>query len=592
MTTTYGYHYGGKINRGERYEKVAFKVPTSKANLGEGHSAKSLERQLADAGVKTEQRIPWYKDARGRQLHAQEAVKNKNFDDFKEFSDEQIHQMYPDDAQLANYIINGKNGTFMRDVKSLNEDAIAYEKKYGKVSDADVDSIIDAAIQKRDKKSLEDMGILTNDAIERWIDRHPSNSGFGKTGNVLKSWRDEPAKYVIEPEATDTNNASKPVEINTNQPAANPEKQAAQDMVNNSKPNLLDLSFNEKIYRPWAEEYGERARPNDMDWIPDPTEFWATRDNYPNPQPLVKYNPFLAALRSNGKLTSLGYAGLTGLALLAPYLKQNSTNEQSQTQVPYRMEPEPEPVNEAVSQSELTPEQQFVLQSTSPFDYAKGINLFDLYDRYGSPDSPIRIDPVKDKELIDEAMSDFVSPQEPPALGTKIQNSSLTSPEADEVPEELNDAMRSAKPGSFWKATGGAIAPKVNAVKNAAQNIFGRTLARSKAAPKASNEAISNIRDTANSPIVLNDPNHRKTRDVQNNSVTPEQAAASQMVNQYAGIPVEVIRAKNQPFLTTDAIWNRLRQKGLVSPEEGIRSGLFTPDEVRYITENDLWRYR
>jgi acetyl-CoA acetyltransferase len=65
-----------------------------------------------------------------------------------------------------------------------------------------------------------------------------------------------------------------------------------------------------------------------------------------------------------------------------------------------------------------------------------------------------------------------------------------------------------------------------------------------------------------------------------------------------AGIPVEVIRAKNsgysQPPLNhaTDAIWDRVRKAGLSSPEQAIRSGLFTPDEVRYITENDLWRYR
>jgi hypothetical protein len=146
-------------------------------------------------------------------------------------------------------------------------------------------------------------------------------------------------------------------------------------------------------------------------------------------------------------LTAAGALVLTGLVLYGKYALQKNDEELAQTQVPYRMESEPE------VQAELTPEQQFVLESTSPFDYAKAANLFDLYDRYESPDSPIRIDPVKDKELIDEAMSDFVSPQEPPALGTKIQNSSLTSPEADEVPEELNDAMRSAKPGSFWKAT-------------------------------------------------------------------------------------------------------------------------------------------
>jgi hypothetical protein len=271
-------------------------------------------------------------------------------------------------------------------------------------------------------------------------------------------------------------------------------------------------------------------------------------------------------------------------------------NNSQQTQPPYRMELEP--VNETVVQTELTPEQQFVLQSTSPFDYGKIANLFDLYDRYGSPDSPIKIDPVKDKELIDEAMSDFESPQNPPDVGTNINDANLVIPDADEAPEELNDAMLDARSGSFWKASRGTVASRVNAAKNAAQNVFGRTLTRSKAAPKASNGSASNIQDASNGSIVLNDPNYRKTRDVQNNSVTPEQTAASQMVNQFAGIPVEVIRAKNsgynQPPLNhaTDAIWDRVRKAGLSSPEQAIRSGLFTPDEVRYITENDLWRYR
>lgn len=74
-----------------------------------------------------------------------------------------------------------------------------------------------------------------------------------------------------------------------------------------------------------------------------------------------------------------------------------------------------------------------------------------------------------------------------------------------------------------------------------------------------------------------------------------ETTAAKAMVN---AISPEPIRAKNtgyaQPPLNhaTDAIWDRVRKAGLSSPEQAIRSGLFSPDEVRYITENDLWRYR
>lgn len=78
-------------------------------------------------------------------------------------------------------------------------------------------------------------------------------------------------------------------------------------------------------------------------------------------------------------------------------------------------------------------------------------------------------------------------------------------------------------------------------------------------------------------------------------AATPERSLAENMVS---SVSPTAVTSKNtgyaQPPLNhaTDAIWDRVRQKGLVSPEQAIRSGLFTPDEVRYINENDLWRYR
>ena len=217
------------------------------------------------------------------------------------------------------------------------------------------------------------------------------------------------------------------------------------------------------------------------------------------------------------------------------------------------MEPEPE------VQPEPTLEQQYATQNIPSFS-SKINNLFDLYQQQeqlikdrAAYEAYLRAQEMGQRiasgtgytpELKED---NFEFPQNPPEVGSNIKTAGLKSPNGGEVPQELNRLS--------------GVKPKV-------------------------------IKDTSNGPVVLNDPNHRKTRDVQNSPVTPEQAAASQMVNQYAGIPVEVVKAKNQPFLTTDAIWNRLRQKGLVSPEQGIRSSLFTPDEVRYITENDLWRYR
>lgn len=94
----------------------------------------------------------------------------------------------------------------------------------------------------------------------------------------------------------------------------------------------------------------------------------------------------------------------------------------------------------------------------------------------------------------------------------------------------------------------------------------------------------------------------RSNRPIVTKSVKPvtveqpqEVTAAKAMVN---AISPEPIRAKNtgyaQPPLNhaTDAIWDRVRKAGLSSPEQAIRSGVFSPEEVRYITENDLWRYR
>lgn len=265
--------------------------------------------------------------------------------------------------------------------------------------------------------------------------------------------------------------------------------------------------------------------------------------------------------RSGGKLTGLGYAGLTGLALIAPYLKQDNASEQSQTQVPYRMEPEAE------VQSEPTLEQQYAAQATPSFS-TKINNLFDLYQQQ---EQLMREKEIAASKAYQDALEmgqriatgtgyapelkeeNFEFPQELPGENSNINTANLKSPDGGEAPRELG------------KLSG--VKPKV-------------------------------IKDTSNGPVVLNDPNHRTTRNTQSNSATPEQAAASQMVNQYTGIPVEVIRAKNsgyaQPPLNhaTDAIWDRVRKAGLSSPEQAIRSGLFTPDEVRYITENDLWRYR
>ena len=300
--------------------------------------------------------------------------------------------------------------------------------------------------------------------------------------------------------------------------------------------------------------------------------------------------------RSGGKLTGLGYAGLTGLALLAPYLKQDSTNEQLQTQAPYRMEPEQEtarvelpvvPVSEEQPVTELTPEQQFVLQSLSPFDYAKAANLFDLYDRYGSLASSSNS--ANNEELIDEVMNETILPQEPPAAGTNIEDANRIIPEATEIPEDVNDAMRKAKPGSFWKTTRGMVAPKVQAVKDAAQSAYERALKRSKSTPVTAEEPAG--------PVVLNAPKQHKTANRTVSQNTVKQAAdVSKTVNNSqkpeAALAQSLVRAQQESGLTTDAIWNRLRQKGLVSPEQAIRSGLFTPDEVRYITENDLWRYK
>lgn len=194
-----------------------------------------------------------------------------------------------------------------------------------------------------------------------------------------------------------------------------------------------------------------------------------------------------------------------------------------------------------------TPRPQQIPQTAQDIGNRIGRQAYAFTHSSAPSDDEIVNDTIRNKK------SNFVLPQEPPKEGSNIKTANLGFPDGGEVPQELNKVSR--------------VKPRV-------------------------------IKDTSNGPIVLNDPDHRITRNVQVNSTTPERAAASQMVNQFAGIPVEVIRAKNsgyaQPPLNhaTDAIWDRVRKAGLSSPEQAIRSGIFSPDEVRYITENDLWRYR
>lgn len=355
---------------------------------------------------------------------------------------------------------------------------------------------------------------------------------------------------------------------------------------------------------PMPSELPKKIKSNNPFLLIDPAEFKKTFGdgsidlNTPygwSPYPYVKgrgisYNAAQPLSTAQKIVAGLGLGALGGIYGLGSLM-----NNSQQTQPPYRMESEP--VNEAVVQPEPTLEQQFVLQSTSPFDYAKGINLFDLYDRYGSPDSIDNSIPEEqsadentlqpDSDTYKNAQEmgqriasgtgyapelkedSFEFPQNPPKVGSNIKTAGLKSPDGREVPQELDTPL----------------------LRNASWDLRKIADDANKLLPVPSQSRQKGVRPPLKSGYRTesNNPVQTKTR---NNAVTAEQAAAEQMVNQYAGIPVEVVRAKKQPLLTTDAIWNRLRQKGLVSPEEGIRSGLFTPDEVRYITENDLWRYR
>lgn len=307
--------------------------------------------------------------------------------------------------------------------------------------------------------------------------------------------------------------------------------------------NKVGYEFNDPgsgnaMTRIWRDDSTNRYKPDSI---------W--KDKFDLPE--IPKKPFNWRALIAGGATA---AGLTGLGLLAA---ADYNNRQFEAQTSSQAEPEiqPEPVLE----------QEYVTQNIPSFS-SKVNNLFDLYQQQ---EQLVRDRAAYEAYLRAQEMGqriasgtgyapelregNFVFPQNPPEIGSNIKTAGLESPDGEEVPQELN------------KLSG--VKPRV-------------------------------IKDTPKGPVVLNDSNHRRSRNGQNNSVTPEQAAATQMTNQLASIPVEVIRAKNsgyaQPPLNhaTDAIWDRVRKAGLVSPEQGIRSGLFTPDEVRYITENDLWRYR
>ena len=269
-----------------------------------------------------------------------------------------------------------------------------------------------------------------------------------------------------------------------------------------------------------------------------------------------------------------------GLDKLGKYIRQNDSDEQSQTQVPYLMEPE------SGVQPEPTLEQQFALQSTFPFDYAKAANLFDLYDRYGSLASSSNS--ANNEELIDEVMNETILPQEPPDAGTNIEDANLIIPEATEIPEDVNDAMRKAKPGSFWKTTRGMVAPKVQAVKGAAQSAYERALKRSKSTPVTAEEPAG--------PVVLNAPKQHKTANRTVSQNTVKQAAdVSKTVNNSqkpeAALAQSLLRARQESRANRgDAGLQQYRYQSLLNsglrgmtPDEAIRSGLLTPEQMQVL---------
>jgi hypothetical protein len=84
----------------------------------------------------------------------------------------------------------------------------------------------------------------------------------------------------------------------------------------------------------------------------------------------------------------------------------------------------------------------------------------------------------------------------------------------------------------------------------------------------------------------------KPSKSVQQPVKQPAASAASATPPSYVSAGLKILngpRVLNTPRLTKQDVWNRIRSKGLVSPVEAIRAGVFTPAEVRYITEHDLW---
>jgi hypothetical protein len=84
----------------------------------------------------------------------------------------------------------------------------------------------------------------------------------------------------------------------------------------------------------------------------------------------------------------------------------------------------------------------------------------------------------------------------------------------------------------------------------------------------------------------------KSSKPVQQPVRQPAASAAPTAPSPYVAAGLKILngpRVLNTPRLTKQDVWNRIRSKGLVSPVEAIRAGVFTPAEVRYITEHDLW---
>lgn len=361
------------------------------------------------------------------------------------------------------------------------------------------------------------------------------------------------------------------------------EAEVARDMVENSQnetPNFLDLSFNQEVYQPWAKEYGERARPNSNIVF---TGFnWGTPNGsrpYYNPYYLNEPIPSRQAPRYNLDL----------LKSPTPY-KSTSIVTRKAAEKALEQRIEKEMAREAAIKQGLWGLGALGTGLGAMYGLSK------LRDYINSPsEQPQTQEPVTPADTV----SSYDSPaqlleanqpsleQQYAAQGLPLSTRPPQSYPVDVADEELVEVPEGLSSSDLRYLTNGTVQGVSQGVNQQVRNYIRST---STPTPTATSTAptqkppvirkqqqpVSTVSTGSSGPRVLNGPrvvSNQSNAPVMGNNLRAETSLARAMVS--PPNPDALHRARYQSLMNSGL-------KGM-SPDEAIRSGLLTPEQVQVL---------